>query len=213
MLPINLLLLLSFCTLLMCGIMVLQMKWENLSKWKSIPMSVLLMCTGIAGAYLMFYVENGHFGGRSLYGSIFLTTIAFVPVSRLLRICYGSALDICAPNVCVTLGFTKLLCVFDGCCQGRIIFDNVRFPSQIVEMILFFGLATALLWLNKRQKRNLYPLFLVVYGILRFGLSYLREFAEPFLIGLPTGAFWSVCSVIIGVAWLKILRCAQNKVE
>ncbi len=211
-------LVLGACTVVMCAIMLLQMKWYKIPLWKSTVSSVLLMAAGLSGAMLMYYVENGSFGGRSLFGSIFLTPIVFLPVAWILKIKYVELLDICAPNICMTLAVTKVQCMVDRCCIGRILYQNesyiyIRFPSQLVEMAVFLLLMVALLVMCKfkRFRGVVYPWFLVLYSIPRFVLSYMRELVAPFCLGLPAGAFWSVCALLLGAVWLIMIAQKKDK--
>lgn len=79
-----------------------------------------------------------------------------------------------------------------------------RFPSQIVESLMGLFIAVALLrmFLRGKQEGKLYPLFLVIYGVLRFLLNLLRV-TEPFVWILPAGNFWSLISIAAGLLMLK----------
>ncbi len=218
MIPMRLAIMLLGCTVLMGLIMAVQMKWYSIPRWKSAILASVLIVTGLVGAMLLFYIENGEFGGRSLYGSIFLTPLVFLPASYLVKIKYTDVLDLCAPSICLTLSVIKVLCLVDGCCSGVVVYvnsqgENVQFPSAVVESIVFFSLMVVLLLLSKRLKYRgqIFPAFLVIYGIPRFGLSFLRLEHGAFALGLPAGAFWSVWAVLIGVVWLGLYHKFATK--
>ena len=49
---------------------------------------------------------------------------------------------------------------------------------------------------------------MIIYGICRFALNFMRADLSIFLLGMPAGHFWSVVSVIVGAVWLYKLRHA-----
>lgn len=205
-------------TLLMVGVMLIARLPYRLPVWKTVIAAVLLTFAGYAGAKLMAFIEAGTWSGRSFYGALFFAPILMVPVAWLLRVRTGDLLDMCAPAECVMLAMLKVNCALDGCCYGYLIrIDEqgnlVRFPSQIVECVTALLLMLVLLWMTRKEKfhGSIYPWYMLLYGVLRFGLNLLRE-TEPFIWGLPAGNFWSLISAGIGLALLLIHR-RQMKAE
>ncbi len=195
-----------------CGTLV-QMKWYGISlRWKlPINLFVVIMVIGIGiyGSYWMYLIENGVWGGRSLYGFIFFSPIVYFPIAKIIRVRYRDFLDVCTPCIYFDLALSKILCILKACCEGKILYQNedyvyVRFPSREVEMAVLFVLALALFGLAKikRVRGRIYPISLVMYGVVRFPLSYWRDDCSPFAWGLPAGAFWSVWAVCIGLFWI-----------
>ena len=129
-------------------------------------------------------------------------------------------MDFIAPAGCFVLGLAKIQCMRDACCEGRILYMNedriwVRFPSQIVEFIVFTIIAISLFLLSRRpaHRRKIYPLAMVIYGIARFFLDFFRDTEASFLLGLSKGSFWSLCSFVIGVAALVIIHLGKKKTQ
>lgn len=58
---------------------------------------------------------------------------------------------------------------------------------------------------KQKNRGRIYPWFMVLYGITRFGWNLLRE-TKPFVWVLPAGNFWSLIAIVIGVLWLLIDR-------
>lgn len=202
---------------LMCGTLVVQMKWYGIAPWKSAPVSVTLVLLGLFGSRIWFYLENGSFRGRSFYGVVFLAPIVFFLVAKLVRIPYGFAMDLVAPSGCLTLALVKIQCLRDGCCGGKALYidenrNYVMFPSQIVEMIAFLVVSGVLLLLASKHKyRNkIFPCFLILYGGSRFILNFFRDEIKPYAFGLSAGSFWSLIAFLIGVICLSILY-VRNK--
>ena len=206
-----LLVLILGAVLIYCQI-TMQMKWYRVSLWKSIPVTVIVILTGLLGSQLWFFIENGFFEGRSLYGAVFLCPIVFYPVAKILRVSYGEIMDFIAPAGCFVLGLAKMQCMRDGCCEGKILYMNedrvfVRFPSQIVEFFVFVAIAIVLVLLSRKivLRKKIYPLAMIIYGVARFFLDLLRDTEASFLLGLSKGSFWSLCSFVIGVTAFTII--------
>ncbi len=201
-----------FGTLFMMLIALLFRRYFALSEKKCVLLSILLTVAGVVGVLLMFFFENGHFGGLSFFGAVFFVPLLLIPFARLLRIPYRIYLDLSAPLVSAMLAVMKVNCVFSGCCQGKVVgFDAagqpVLFPSQICEMVtalIIMGVLLALIRKGKLTGR-LYPLFMVLYGATRFVLNFFRD-TEDFLFGMAIGNIWSIVSVLIGLVFLFLRR-------
>lgn len=209
----TLLVVLVIGVILMSLLIMLQMRQYDVALWKSVPIAVFLVLAGVVGSYIWYFVENLSFGGRSFYGAVVLSPIIFLPVSRLLRLSYSDTMDFIAPAGCVTLAMVKIDCLLNRCCQGKILYVNqddifVRFPSQIVEMVVFLIISAILMCMVSRKKYRgtIYPWFLVLYGASRFVLDFFRDIKVPYALGLSAGSFWSLCSIIVGLILLLIVR-------
>ena len=199
-------------TFVMFGIMMICRIWrkKEIPVWKLAVMAPVLTMCGTFGAYLLYFIENMKWGGISFYGSLFVIPVLFVPFAFLIKVRYGVLLDYCAPAVCIMLAINKINCLRTGCCRGivlRHIADGsaVRFPSQIVELCTALVIMVVLILLISRKKMRtmIYPLFLIIYGVTRFGWNLLRE-TKPFIMNLPAGNFWSLVAILIGSVWLVI---------
>lgn len=211
MISIELFCVLLVGTVIMCIPIVIQMKWYSIAPWKSIIVSLALVLTGVVGSEIWYFIENLEFGGRSFYGAIFFVPLVFLPVAKLLRVSYGDILDVVAPAGCVTLALVKLQCMRDNCCLGKILYvdDNhmyVRFPSQIIEMVAFLLIAAIVFAIshNGKNRKMVFPWFLVIYGTTRFVLDFFRDIQSPYAIGLSAGSFWSLCAFVVGCFWLVL---------
>lgn len=218
MMPVGLFLLLFACVAIMCFMMSMQAKWYGIEKRKTILIAVTLALTGVLGSEIWFFVENGDWGGRSLYGAIVFSPLVFIAVAKWLKMKYGDSLDFVAPSGCLALAVIKLQCLKDNCCVGKEIYQDenfvfVRFPSQIVEMVTFLIISAILLYMSSKPKcrGKIFLWFLVLYGAARFGLDFLRDTIPSYLFGLSAGSFWSLCSFVIGVILLLIIMSKENR--
>lgn len=215
----------TFDTLLIVGMLVMGIPMTlgavryGIAWWKGVLTTVLLTVFGLIGTILIFYVEYGRFGGTSFFGAVFFTPIAFALVALILRMSYTKVLDLCTIGLCVTMALLRFNCLQSGCCGGRVLFGDWRFPSQMVELVVGLGLAALFVyWIYRTPARHglIYPWFMVLYGAIRSVLNFFRqewvdylELDKPF----PRGMIWSAVSLVIGAVWLWLAYRYRKKRE
>lgn len=206
-------------TVLMAAVMLLGNRQYRFPRWKVVLSAGLVTIVGTFGARMMACVELGSWTGFSFYGAVFLVPLGMLLAGRCLRLSGGPLLDLCALGVCIMLALMKVNCLVSGCCGGRILFlradgTPVRFPSQIVEGAVALLLLLVLLRLLRggKYEGRIYPCFMVIYGIVRYILNFLRD-TEPVVWILPSGNIWSLLSIVIGVLWLISIQKHRNKGE
>lgn len=191
--------------LAMCVSMLLRKKqFPQVAIWKMIILTVWLTVTGVLGTMVLAFIETGEFGGTSFYGAIFLVPILILPV-LLMKISYLDILNLCAPAECAMLVVMRFDCLDKGCCFGKYLPNlEFQFPSQIAEMVVGVSIMIALIWMHKKNRQTqLYPWYMIMYGVLRFCLQGLRYGGtDPWVLGLSAGHFWSLVSILVGTAWL-----------
>lgn len=197
---------------------LLQARWYNIPWWKGVVTAVLLTISGTIGTYLLFFVENHWIGGTSFYGAVFIVPVLFLLIFRLIRVPYGALTDLCAPAECIMLAIMKIQCLLGGCCGGKTIcFSSgvqIQFPSQIVELVNALAIFAILFWLSRKKqyRGSLYGWYMVLYGITRFVLNFLRADTSVFAMGLSAGAFWSVWAVLIGAGVLLVWHFRRKQI-
>jgi prolipoprotein diacylglyceryltransferase len=214
----KLILYVSIGTIMMLIPIVIQSYWYRYRLWKSFLIAFLIAISGVIGTYTMFYIENHRWGGTSFFGGVFFVPLFFIGFAYLLKHPYNELMDLCAPAGCMMLVVMKIQCLLSGCCDGRILFTDaagteVRFPSQMAELINGLILAAVLLYIayKAKHKGEIYPIFLVLYGVSRFILSFFREDFVTTTMLVPFGTIWSIVAIIIGVLWMWLLRRPKEK--
>lgn len=201
-------------TVSMFFLMLLRRKnYPQIKIWKLAVISVLLTISGVIGTMLMYFIETGSFGGTSFFGAILFVPIIIIP-AILLKVSYGTLMDLCAPAESLMLAFMKVDCLISGCCIGKYLSKfNFQFPSQIVEMLTTILIMIALVKLEKnpKHKHTIYAWYLILYGITRFILNWFRYGVKPFVWILPAGNFWSLIAIAIGILWLMIVKIRTKK--
>lgn len=170
--------------------------------------TLLLTAAGVAGAVLLYAIENGFsaWNGVSFFGSVFLIPVVMPIIGLLFRQRPGQTMDICAPCVAIMIACLRISCFLTGCCGGwTMCIEGLCFawPTQMLDSI---GDLMIMVWLLQREEKNkafgtLYPLFMVLYSTMRFFLEFLRDTPKDWLL-LSHGQWFSALAVLIGVLWL-----------
>lgn len=191
--------------MLIC-ILYRRMKFD-FSVLQSVMFTLLLTVCGIAGALLLYWLENGfQFGGTSFFGSVFLIVLVMPLIGKMFGLKITQTLDLCAPCIAVMVGFIRVGCLLSGCCGGWVVYvGNVYFawPTQIMESIGDFIIAIWLLRIEayKKWQGALCPLFMLLYSIMRFFIEFLR-YKSSLWFGLGHGQWYAIISIIIATVWL-----------
>lgn len=195
--------------LVMFASMILRKKqFPQISVWKMAMVTLLLLITGVGGTMILAYIEIGKFGGTSFYGAVLLVPILIIP-AMLMRITYKDILNLCAPAECAMLFVMRFDCLKAGCCFGRYLPKlGFQFPSQISEMVVGITIMITLIWMHKKDRQvQLYPWYMILYGICRSVLQCFRYGGlEPWFLGLSQGHLWSLVSITIGIVWLLMSK-------
>ena len=202
--------------LVMCASMLLRKKqFPQVAIWKMVILTVWLTITGVLGTMILAFIETGEFGGTSFYGAVMLVPVLILP-ALLMKISYLDILNLCAPAECAMLVVMRFDCIDKGCCFGKYLPKlEIQFPSQIAEMVVSVSVMTALILMHrKNQKTQLYPWYMIMYGVLRFCIQGLRYGGtNPWILGLSAGHLWSLVSILIGTAWLLLSKKRKPAVK
>ena len=189
--------------------MVLRKKqFPQVALWKMIVLTVWLTITGVLGTMILAYIESGKFGGTSFYGAVLMVPVLIMP-AMLMKITHKDILNLCAPAECAMLLIMRFDCLDKGCCFGKYLPKlGFQFPSQITEMIVALAVMIILVRMHRKNSQiQLYPWYMIMYGILRFCIQGLRYGGtNPWILGLSAGHFWSLVSITIGVIWLLLSK-------
>ena len=180
--------------------------------------SLLLTLFGALSTMILAYIEMGKFGGTSYFGAVFLLPVFLLMFSYLFKLKKTSYLfDLMSLMGSATLVIMKIRCFIEGCCAGRILFyfkdsSPFIFPSQIAEGVnglIILAILLVLIFKNK-YKGKLYFIFMLIYGITRFILSFFRYY-KPVFLNLAMGHIWSICSIVIAAYVLYCYKELENK--
>lgn len=184
----------------------------QISLWKTIAIVITVAALGVMCTCLLYFMENGEWGGMSFFGAVLFIPPLVAPIAKILRVRVSSLMDFIAPSGLLMFAVMKANCYFSGCCGGRVMWYSsagqpVLFPSQLIEAFCTVGLVALLVYLEHKGNMNdrLYPFSLITYGVLRFVLNWFREQNAELVFGLQKGTVWSLVAIIMGTVWLLII--------
>ena len=199
----------ALCTEIMLSLMLIRKKQYQISTVKSIFVSISVLAQGLLGTYIMYYLENGNWGGQSFFGALLFFPLLLIPVSCIFRFPILDLLDYATIPGVALLALFKWNCYQKGCCGGKVLWYSMdgiptHFPSQIIEMLLAIILCILLFSMEKKggYSRKIYPICILIYGMFRYVLNLFRWEQSSFFLGLPAGNIWSMVSIFVGVIWL-----------
>lgn len=154
--------------------------------------------------------------GYVVYGGIIGGILASYIYCRTKKQAFMPYFDLVMPAVSFAQGFGRFGCFFAGCCYGRetdawygITFHNSSFapngvkliPTQLISAAGDFLICALLLWFaSKRPKTGrVAAAYLVLYGIGRFAVEFLRNDYRGSVGVLSTSQLISIGAVIGGI--------------
>lgn len=157
---------------------------------------------------MLYFLESGSIGGVSFYGSVFFIPLLMPLVGLLFRLKPGQTMDLCGPCVAIMIGCMRFSCFLTGCCGGWTVCVGTlcfEWPTQVMDSIGDFAIMTYLLYSEEKkpQSGKLYPMFMIAYSVMRFGLEFLRDTAKDWLY-LSHGQWFAITAVLLGVLWIEL---------
>lgn len=123
----------------------------------------------------------------------------------------GQLFDIVAPTLPLGLAFARIGCFLAGCCYGEptrmpwgVTFPHLalpRHPAQLYELTLDLCLLGFMLWYRKRKRfeGEMFFVFLVLYGMVRFFCEYFRADTPANMLGGLSWPQWvSIAFMALG---------------
>lgn len=139
--------------------------------------------------------------------------------------------DLVMPAVSLAQGIGRIGCLFAGCCYGRetdawygIVFHNSGYapngvrliPTQIISSVGDFLICAVLVWYasKKPQTGRVASMYLVLYGIGRFAVEFLRNDYRGSFGPFSTSQLISIGIVAIGIAmYIAIPKLSGKKTD
>lgn len=194
----------------------------------------LALVFGIAGAVFMGQIQNFvmsltglpyYISRMRIFGGLLFTPLLIYLPVKYLAGDFSLITDILTPGAYLLLAFSKIGCAVYGCCYGiecsfgiaTQFEDHTVFPVQLLESILYFLLFCVMYFFmtkKKHRKGTAYPLSLILYGVMRFFVEFLRHYPEAEKTFFAGVNFWqavSIVTVIIGAVWFIHKHHGRNR--
>ena len=185
-------------------------KKVSLSLVQSITFVLLMIVSGLFGAYLFGFLQTQNFGAINMFGAIFTVPLVMPIIGKLFKLTGAQVNDLSAVCLAIVNTFVKVGCFLGGCCEGIVSYIGngyFQWPAQIMGVI---GGTIIILWLLRIEAYEtwqgaLYPLFMLSYGIMRFFLNAITYIPIQWW-GLQPSQWFALLSAIIGFIWLVIYK-------
>lgn len=202
-------------------------KKRGMSDDAVLTIAIIGVLSGFIGAKLLYViVEFDQFiedpmsvmGGEGfvVYGGIIVGVLSAVIYCRQKKLVFLEYFDLLAPSIAVAQGFGRIGCFLAGCCYGRetdsflgVIFPEHSMAPSGVKLLPtqlfssagdFLIMAILLLYSRKtRPKGRTGALYLILYGIGRFLIEFLRADDRGTVGSLSTSQFISIGIVAVGL--------------
>jgi phosphatidylglycerol:prolipoprotein diacylglycerol transferase len=170
-------------------------------------------------------------GGLSLYGGMLMAFGAVAVYVHVQRVSFALIADISIPAVALGEGFTRIGCFLNGCCFGKVstlpwavVFPPGSFPAQqfpglalhptqLYAALYGFAIAMLLLRIEKIGSGMVFGWFLVLYGLCRLLLDFVRYYdASSIVLTLSGVEITSYQLISLGLCILggNFVRRAQT---
>ena len=201
-------------------------------------LSLLLIAViaGFGGAKVLYVITDwryflrdplGALGseGFVVYGGIITGILGCYIYCRRKKINFGDGLDVFMPPVAAAQGFGRIGCFLAGCCYGHVtdsplgvVFPGTTeavWPTQLFSSGGDFLLALALALYDRRDhaKGNTGAMYLILYGVGRFLIEFLRNDPRGNVGFFSTSQFISLFMVPIGVVLYVLNNKRSAKVQ
>lgn len=154
--------------------------------------------------------ESGAIGNMSLFGGVFFMPLFYWAGAKLFGRSVSEVFDSLTICMVFTVMCARINCIFAGCCFGSPIpgMGGLRWPTRELE-IVFYAVLLVLLGsrvLAGKSYGEIYPIYMISYGVFRFVIEGFRFHSGDSLIHLAH--IWALLALGLG---LSIYAEIQNK--
>lgn len=191
----------NFVWLMSCRKM-LHTKW-----YVALLIAILHDIVGYAAMRLLAIIEVGgnisQAANMRLFGAVFILPVFYYSGAKLLKRNTAFVMDISAICLVIGLIFGRLDCLVGGCCAGsRIPFCNLHWPLREIELLYYviFLLHYCHRIREGKTSGEVYAVFMITYGILRFILEWFRVEYTTSIGVLHLAHIWAIVSFMLGLS-------------
>ena len=164
--------------------------------------------------------------GFVFYGGFIVAALTAVGYARRKRLPLAKLADVLAPSIALGHAIGRLGCFFNGCCYGKpcalpwavtfppphVMAGIPVHPTQIYEalgnLVIFAGLTA--LYRRKRFDGQIWWLYVLSYGVLRFLVEFFRGDYETYYFWILTIAhFFAAAMIVLALVGLRLCRSSR----
>lgn len=152
-------------------------------------------------------------GNMSLFGGVFFMPLAYWAGAKLFRRSIAEVFDVFTICMVFTVMCARINCIFAGCCFGNSIpgLENLRWPTRELEIVFYAALLIVLgrKVLAGKTHGEIYPVYMISYGIFRFVIEGFRFQSGASLIHLAH--IWALISLCLGLSIYAEIQKKRKK--
>lgn len=173
------------------------------------------------------YIRYTHFLGintavNSIVRTFVLLPIIALPLAKIFKYKFGHICDAIVMFPLLRSAIAQIACIFPGCCAGyeweygiyNVKTGNYHFPTPILETILTLIIFAYLVYRIHKRKYvsdgTLYPLMMILYGIMRFVCEMLRD-NEKIVLGQSAMGIHAIFMCLVGLVALYLIKNKRAK--
>jgi phosphatidylglycerol:prolipoprotein diacylglycerol transferase len=211
----------------------LQLYFSLLAEKKIPRTSILLIGLFVSswiGAKLLFYLTVGEKfgtyidqisfwtgGGFVFYGGLIGGLLYLLLFHLLIRKITLTEINAFVPSLALGHGIGRVGCLLAGCCFGKEtsawwgmhLHGVSRIPTQAIEALILF-LLCYFFWKQRKNEKELFTQYLLIYGISRIGIEAMRDDEIRGLWGLLTPSQWISVFLILLALTIRKLSNSQK---
>ena len=195
--------------------LLLIRKRLNMSWYMALLLSVIHVLVGVLCVKVFARMEGANSSAMSIFGAVFFMPVFYIIGAKIFRRPLGEVCDLFAVPMIFTLFCSRFNCLKSGCCLGTIIPGTAsRWPTRELEMVFYIIFLAIMIpkILKGKTKGEVYPIYMIAYGIFRGVIECFRESRNPGIFHLTH--IWCLVAIVIGlgVYWnLKTKAAKQEK--
>lgn len=195
-----------------------------------------LIISGMLGGklfHIVFFWDDFLYGWRQegirslregfvFYGGFIAASITAVAYTTIKKLPFFRVADVFAPSIALGHAFGRMGCFFNGCCYGKpcslpwavtfppphVMAGIPVHPTEIYEALgnlaIFAGLSA--LYRHKRADGQIWWLYILCYGILRFAVEFFRGDYTTYYFGVLTlGHVVATVMIVVAAVALALL--------
>ena len=149
------------------------------------------------------------------YGAVWILPLVAYVLAKIYKKKATPFVDATGVVAAIALICVRVFCIADGCCGGFAVVRGGDFTWPIREVEMLFCLIFILAYWKRvyegRSFGQVYPMYMISYGIVRFLIEWLRDEFTGNIGIFHLAHIWSVITIVIGAAIYFELKENQKK--
>jgi len=194
-----------------------------------------VLAGGLAGGRLLFVLTEWEYylrhpihvfflqeGGMAIQGAFAAGILSGIIACRAKGLSFLGMSDLAAPYIALAQSIGRIGCFLNGCCYGRVTeatpavvfpYETVmRIPTQVYSSLLLLLAYAGLTGLRRARMPagSVFAVYLMVYGVFRFCMDFLRGDNPDVLAGLALTQVISIAMILGGAILFAALRYGRR---